>query len=131
MQTTNARSRSLRAPLLPLLTLAALAALAATACGGAPPPNDRLMASVAAERSAKEMGAQGTPQAALHLKLADEEIAQAKTLMKDGDNERAEYVLIRAKADAELSLALAKEASAKADAERVADQIKNLQQVNQ
>jgi hypothetical protein len=104
--------------------------LASAACGGAPPPNDRLMASVAAARSAREVGAEGTPQAALHLKLADEEITKAKGLMKDGDNERADYVLIRAKADAELALALAKEASAEADAQRAAEQIKSIQQQN-
>ncbi len=126
-------ARPFRGALPPRPRFAALAAVAsfAAACGGFPPPNDRLVASVAAERSAREMGAQSSPQAALHLKLAGEEIAQAKALMSDGQNERAEYVLVRAKADAELALALAKEAAAKTDADRVADQIKNLQQVSQ
>jgi hypothetical protein len=101
--------------------------LAAAACGGAPPPNDKLMASVAAARSAREVGAENAPQAALHLKLADEEIAKAKALIKDGDNQRAEYTLIRAKADAELALSLAKEATAKAEAQQAEDQIKSLQ----
>jgi hypothetical protein len=105
----------------------ALAALGSAGCGGYPPPNDRLMASVAAARSAREVGAETSPQASLHLKLADEEIAKAKGLMKDGDNKRAEYTLIRAKADAELALSLAKESSAKADAQQAEDQIKALQ----
>ncbi|HEY2510455.1 MAG TPA: DUF4398 domain-containing protein [Polyangiaceae bacterium] len=124
MQITTA---GLLAPFLPI-SFAALTALAATACGGPPPPNDALTASVAAARSAREIGAESAPQAALHLKLADEEIGKAKSLIQDGDNERASYVLIRAKADAELALALAKEASAKADAERASEQIKALQQ---
>jgi len=85
------------------------------------------MASVAAARSAREVGAESAPQAALHLKLADEEIARAKALIKDGDNERAEYTLVRAKADAELALSLAKEATANAEAQQAADQIKALQ----
>jgi hypothetical protein len=114
--------------------------LATAACGGYPPPNDRLTASVAAARSAREVGAGTTSdavhgdlvrvaaQASLHLKLADEEITKAKALMKDGDNERAEYVLIRAKADAELALSLAKEVSAKSEAQAAEDQIKALQQ---
>jgi Domain of unknown function (DUF4398) len=101
--------------------------LAVAACGGYPPPNDKLMASVAAARSAREVGAETSPQASLHLKLADEAIAKAKSLIKDGDNKRAEYTLIRAKADAELALSLAKESAAKADAQSAEDQIKALQ----
>jgi len=101
--------------------------LTTAACGGYPPPNDRLMASVAAARSAREVGAQSSPQAALHLKLADEEVARAKALMADGDNQRAEYTLIRAKADAELALSLAKENTAKVEAQQAADQIKALE----
>jgi hypothetical protein len=69
------------------------------------------------------VGADNAPQAALHLKLAQEELAQAKSLMNDGNNKRADYVLIRAKADAELALALAKEASAQAAAKKAADQL--------
>jgi len=110
------------------LGLAGSLLLLAAACGGYPPPNDALTASAAAARSAREVGAESAPQAALHLKLADEAIAKAKSLIKDGDNERAEYVLVRAKADAELALALAKEASAKTDVQRATEQIKALQQ---
>ncbi len=107
------------------ILLVGVAGLAA--CGGYPPPNDKLMASVAAARSAREVGAETSPQASLHLKLADEQIAKAKALMKDGDNERAEYTLIRAKADAELSLSLARESAAKAETQAAEDQIKSLQ----
>jgi hypothetical protein len=101
--------------------------LAAAACGGYPPPNDRLMATVAATRSAREVGAPNSPQAALHLKLAEEELAAAKGLMGDGKNQRAAYTLLRAKADAELALSLAKENSAKADTQQVQEQIKAIQ----
>jgi hypothetical protein len=104
-----------------------LATAATAACGGAPPPNDKLTAAVAALRSAREVGAESTPQASLHLKLADEAINKSKALIKDGDNKRAEYTLIRAKADAELALALAKEATAKAEAQAAEEQIKSLQ----
>ena len=47
------------------------------------------------------------PQAALHLKLAEEQLLAAKALIRDNDNKRAEYVLMRAQADAELAIALA------------------------
>jgi hypothetical protein len=48
------------------------------------------------------------------VKLADEEIAQAKKLVESGDNRRADFVLKRARADAELALALAREQNAAA-----------------
>jgi hypothetical protein len=46
------------------------------------------------------------------VKLADEQIADARKLIAKGDNERATYVLVRARADAELALALAREQNA-------------------
>jgi hypothetical protein len=72
--------------------------------------------SAASVRAAEEVDAEKTPQAALHLKLAKEEIDQAKALMADGNNKRAEFVLFRADADAELAVALARETTTKADA---------------
>lgn len=93
-------------------------ALFLVACGGsAPVPSDRLASAEAASRSAKELGAENEPKAALHLKLADEQIAQAKKLMADDDNKRADMVLQRANADAELAVMLAKEATAKSEAD--------------
>lgn len=89
------------------------------ACGGSiPPPADRLASAEAAARSARELGAERDPKAALHLRLADEQIDQAKKLMKDEDNKRADLVLQRAGADAELAVMLAKETAAKAEAEK-------------
>ena len=99
----------------------------AVACGGYPIPTERMVASESALRGAQEVGAQNVPQAALHLRLAEEQIQKAKALINDGDNERADFVLLRAKADAELALALAKEANAKADAQRALDQVKSMQ----
>jgi hypothetical protein len=110
----------------------ASAALAVTlgACGGVAAPHEHMAQTEAAARAATEVGAKDAPQAALHLKLAQEEIAKAKALMGDGDNKRADFVLTRAKADAELAVALARENTAKQDAQRVADQLKSVQQGN-
>jgi hypothetical protein len=108
-------------------TTLAVFTLATAACGGYPPPNDRMLASVAATRSARELGAPNSPQAALHLKLAEEEIASARALLSDGNNRRAAFVLLRARADAELSLSLAKESAAKGETQQVQEQIKSLQ----
>jgi hypothetical protein len=77
-----------------------------------PEPKQPLADAESASRSAREVGAEAQPAARLHAKLADEEITEAKTLIASGDNERAGYVLLRARADAELALALAREQNA-------------------
>ena len=87
-----------------------------SACGGSfPPPTQRLADAQSAERSARELGANDEPSAKLSLKLADEQITQAQKVMADGDNERADSLLIRAKADAELAVAQAREKGAKVE----------------
>jgi hypothetical protein len=101
--------------------------IAVTACGSSlPPPSDRLASAEAASRSARELGAEKTPTAALHLKLAQEQIDSAKRLMTEGDNRRADLVLQRAGADAELSVMLAKETNAKGEAEKAQEKLKQL-----
>lgn len=93
-----------------LLLPSMIVSAALFACGGSiPPPNENLASAEAACRSAKEVGADSDPQAALYLKMANDQLAQAKALMNDGDNREADRALVRAKADAELSLQLAKE----------------------
>jgi gamma-glutamylcysteine synthetase len=67
---------------------------------------------MSAERSARELGAERVPAAQLSLKLAQEQINAAKKAMAEEENERAESLLIRAKADAELAVAQARETSA-------------------
>lgn len=67
----------------------------------------------AATRSAKELGAADHPQAQLHLKLADEQLKQAKQAQEDDDGERAGRLLERARMDAELAVVLTREAQAK------------------
>ncbi|MBX3231712.1 MAG: DUF4398 domain-containing protein [Labilithrix sp.] len=94
----------------------ALAGLTA-ACGGSfPQPTERLASTEAAIRSARELGAQNDPQASLHVKLADEQVAQAKNLIKDDENKRADLVLQRASADAELAVMITRERAAKSSA---------------
>jgi hypothetical protein len=90
-----------------ILSTAALAA----ACGGTPVPEPKqpLADAESASRSAREVGADSQPAARLQVKLADEQITHAKALITSGDNERATYVLLRARADAELGLSLARE----------------------
>jgi hypothetical protein len=65
------------------------------------------------------------PSAALHFELAKEELASAQALMKDNENEKANSMLIRSRADAELAIALTKEAKAQSDAQAAAQQLKD------
>ena len=86
--------------------------LVAAACGGVPKPTDQLVNAQSALRAASEVGAEKVPQAQLHSQLAKEQIARASKLMENDDNAEAERVLLRAKADAELAVALARKADA-------------------
>lgn len=103
-------------------------ALFAAACGGAAAPNEAVTSATAAVRAAEVAGAPGNPQANLMLKRAKEGLAKAKGLMAEGDNEEASWVLQRAEADAELALHLAREASAKAEAQAAVEQVKAFKQ---
>jgi predicted small lipoprotein YifL len=97
------------------------------ACGGSfLPPNDRLATAEAATRSAKELGATQEPNAKLHLQLAEEQIEQARALMKEGDNKAADNKLMRASADAELALMLAKEHAAQVETEQVQEKLRGV-----
>ena len=80
-----------------------------------PAPTQRMAEAQAAERSARELGADSVPTAQLSLKLAQEQIAEAKKAMADDENKRADSLLIRAKADAELALAQTRETGARVD----------------
>jgi len=70
-------------------------------------------------RAARELGAQHVPRAELHLRLAQEQVTEARKLAQDGDNEQAARLLNRAHADAELALALSREATMRRDLEAV------------
>ena len=91
--------------------------LVALACASAPQPTERLASAQAAVRAAKEVGAKDVPQAQLHTQLAEEQVVHAQKLIEEGDNERAEIILRRATADAELAVALARESESRKQAE--------------
>jgi Domain of unknown function (DUF4398) len=88
------------------LGASAVGVMGIVGCAGTQVPNARVASSEAAIRAAQETGSRNVPQAALHLKLAEEELQSAKGLIRDNDNKRAEYVLMRSQADAELAIAL-------------------------
>ena len=90
-------------------------------CAGTPVPNAKVASSESAIRAAQETGSKNVPQAALHLKLAEEQLQSAKGLIRDNENKRAEYVLMRAQADAELAIALSHAAASNAKAGTAVD----------
>lgn len=96
-------------------------AMMAAGCASYPAPTERLASSMAAVRGAQEVGAAQVPQAALAMKLAQEEIAKAKAMMDSGENESADYMAQRASHDAELAIALTRENTARLRAGQAAE----------
>jgi len=89
-------------------------------------PHDALSAAQADVKGAEVGGAAENPKAALHVKLAKDQIEIAQKQISDGDNEEAARTLDRAQADAELALALSKEAKAQGDAAEASEQVGKL-----
>src|SRR5580692_9682851 len=92
------------------------------ACASYPAPQQHMADSMAAVRGAQEVGAASQPQAALNLKLAEEELARSKALVGDDKNEEADFMALRAKSDADLALALAREHAAEVRAQQATAQ---------
>ncbi len=105
-----------------MIAILATAPVAWAGCASFPAPTQRMADAESAQRSAREVGAETQPVAKLEVKLADEEIARAKSLVANGENRRADFVLQRARADAELALALTREQTALAEVQRATEQ---------
>jgi hypothetical protein len=96
---------------------------ALTACVGGPVPQTQLTEAKVSTSEAAAIGARDEPQAALHLKMAEDAIVKAEQCIAAGDNDPAVPLLERARADAELAKALThlanREDAAKAALSRV------------
>lgn len=110
------------------LLIAAAVAVLAVGCGSAPRPEAQIASSEGAIRGASEAGAQSVPQATLHLKLAQEQREAALKLIADGENERGRLMLARSEADAELAIALARQASAEKRASEAKAKVESLEE---
>lgn len=91
-------------------------------------PPEQLVDSEVTIRQAEEAGAKQVPDAAQHLQWAREQTNQARRLLEKNERDKAALFLKRAEADAQLALALAREAPARAEADRVLQQVQQLQQ---
>ena len=82
--------------------------------------------SEAAIRSARDLGAERIPEAAVHLELAQRQLDRALRYMDEGDPNNARWMLVRADADAHLALALTREARSREAAEEMAARVRDL-----
>jgi hypothetical protein len=79
-------------------------------------PSAKLTNAQSEIRAAEAVGAAKDPQAALHLKLARDDVKRAEKFIERGDNEEAELVLDGARVNAEIALTLAESAQVSAEA---------------
>jgi hypothetical protein len=93
-------------------------------------PSQHLADTQSAERSATELGAANQPKARLYLQLAHEQLVAANVAIQDGDNEKADGLLARAKSDAELAIALTREEGALGDAQKASTDSTNQRVTN-
>jgi hypothetical protein len=104
---------------LTLVITAALLTGATLGCGASyPEPTQRMAETMASIRTAHELAAQTNPEAQLHLRLAEEQLTQARTLEANGDNRKADLTLLRAKADADVAAGIAKQQIAEEQAQK-------------
>jgi hypothetical protein len=113
-----------------LRTMSALVAILgsmamASAC--ATPPRQQLMQTQSAIRAAEEVGAEDTPKAAYHLRVAQEQLEIGRGLMND-EERQAELILRRAEVDAELAMAYARSDEAWEEARQARDEVRDLQE---
>jgi len=107
-----------------MLLVVAVAALAG--CGAATPvPADKLARAQETVRLAEMMPTTASdPKALQHLQLAKNQLEHGKKLMIDGENEDAQWVLLRAESDAKAALYLSQAHAAKADAQQTIEAIR-------
>jgi hypothetical protein len=82
------------------------------ACAGTPAPLQKVASAQQAIAAAEDAGAAKVPQAARYLEMAQSGLDNGVRRMNDGDNRTATDHAVRARADAELAAAVAREAQA-------------------
>lgn len=95
-------------------------------CASAPPLETE--GSTSGIRAAEELGAAKVPEAKLHLQLAKEELGNAEALAEQGDRDRADSMLLRAEADAQLAVALSREDVEKNESLAAVERVRQIRQ---
>jgi len=101
------------------------------ACSGSSLPPAKVVETQSSISAAAAVGADQNPQAALHLKMARDQLGEAQGLIDSGKNDEARLVLERAHADAEVALMIAREAEASAAVKKTQADVDALQNRNQ
>jgi hypothetical protein len=109
----------------------ALFTVLVVACGGSSLPPAKVADTQSSISAAAAVGADQNPQAALHLKMARDQLKQARLLLDDGKDDEARLVLERADADAEVALMLTREAQASANVRKARADVEALENRNQ
>lgn len=105
----------------------ALLTACVAACGGASLPPAKVADTQSSISAATAVGADQNPQAALHLKMARDQLREAQGLIDRGKNDDARLVLERADADAEVALMITREAQASENVRKARSDVENLQ----
>jgi len=103
-----------------------IAGVVLAGCGATTPiPADKLARAQQTVRLAEAMPATSAdPKSLQHLQLAKNQLEQGKKLMIDGENDDAQWVLMRAESDAKAALYLSHAQAAKADAQQTIEAIR-------
>jgi hypothetical protein len=109
----------------------ALFAVSVVACGGRSLPPAKVVDTESSISAAAAVGADQNPQAALHLKMARDQLKQAQTLIEDNKGDEARLVLERAEADAQVALMITREAQANANVRKAKADVAALQTAQQ
>ncbi len=96
------------------------------ACSSSHPLPANYAPTQAAISAADAVGAQQEPRAALHLKMARDQLAEAQNLTQKGDSDEATLACDRARTDAELALMVKREADARGAATRSSAAVERL-----
>ena len=109
---------------------AAVAVASCAACGGYTVPPQHITGAQTAIAAARGGGADADPQAALHLKLAEEQYSGGRNMMTSGDPKQADLMFLRSQADAQLAQSLARKSTATAETQQTVEQIRMLMQTS-
>jgi hypothetical protein len=106
----------------------ALLAASLSACASAALPEPKLTSAKTSVSAAEAVGAVDEPQAALHLKMAQDAIVEAEKHIAENHEEKAIPLLERAFADAQLARELTDEAEGQRSADEATARLATLQQ---
>jgi hypothetical protein len=95
-------------------------------CAGSQLPPARVADTQSSISAAAAIGAEQHPTAALHLKMARDQLKEAQGLIDRGNDDEAKLVLDRASADAELAMIITREADARANVNKARADVDSL-----